>query len=74
MQQSWRRTTLLLATYGLVKEIRPSEPFLTEYLISNTTGVTAQQVKPTAEHTEKTSGLFGKFGSHARVDLCAGVP
>ena len=29
----WRKTTLLLALYGLFKEIRPIEPFLNEYLM-----------------------------------------
>ena len=29
----WRLTTALLCCYGLFKEIRPSEPFLTEYLV-----------------------------------------
>ena len=31
--RDWRLTTALLCCYGLFKEIRPSEPFLTEYLI-----------------------------------------
>ena len=70
MQQSWRKTTLLLATYGLVKEIRPSEPFLTEYLISNTTGVTAQQVKPTAQHSTRRKRAV----CLESLDLSAGVP
>ena len=44
MFDDWRLTTFLLCCYGFFKEIRPSEPFLTEYLISNHTGVTEQQV------------------------------
>ena len=31
--ESWHLTTLALGLYGLLKEFRPSEPFLTEYLI-----------------------------------------
>ena len=30
-------TLLILASYGFFKEVRPSEPYLTEYLIDNTT-------------------------------------
>ena len=33
MGLSWKWTTLLLCVYGFLKELRPSEPFLTEYLI-----------------------------------------
>ncbi len=29
----WGVTTALLCLYGFLKEVRPSEPFLTEYLI-----------------------------------------
>jgi thiamine transporter 2/3 len=29
----WATTTLILCLYGFLKELRPSEPFLTEYLI-----------------------------------------
>ena len=32
--------TLLLCCYGFLKEIRPSEPFLTDYLLGNSTGIT----------------------------------
>jgi hypothetical protein len=31
--QTWKYTALLLCGYGLFKELRPSEFFLTEYLI-----------------------------------------
>jgi len=33
MELSWTTTTAFLCTYGFLKELRPSEPFLTEYLI-----------------------------------------
>ena len=29
----WATTTFILCLYGFLKELRPSEPFLTEYLI-----------------------------------------
>ena len=45
MDYDWKFTTFLLCCYGFFKEIRPSEPFLTEYLISNHTGVTEDQVR-----------------------------
>ena len=44
MFDDWKLTTFFLCCYGFFKEIRPSEPFLTEYLISNHTGVTEEQV------------------------------
>ena len=31
--KEWLWTTLLLCMYGFLKELRPSEPFITEYLI-----------------------------------------
>ena len=45
MLEDWRLKTFLLCSYGFLKEIRPSEPYLTEYLVGNHTGVTEDQVK-----------------------------
>jgi thiamine transporter 2/3 len=42
--EDWWKTTLLLCIYGFFKEIRPSEPYLTEYLVGNSTGLTDEQV------------------------------
>eukprot|EP00096_Caligus_rogercresseyi_P003935 TRINITY_DN1788_c0_g1_i1.p1 TRINITY_DN1788_c0_g1~~TRINITY_DN1788_c0_g1_i1.p1 ORF type:complete len:428 (+),score=38.52 TRINITY_DN1788_c0_g1_i1:139-1422(+) len=33
MEPSWKITTAILCLYGFLKELRPSEPYLTEYLI-----------------------------------------
>ncbi len=33
--EGYRITLLLLCCYGFFKELRPSEPYLTEYLIGN---------------------------------------
>ena len=33
MITSWRSITSVLCLYGFLKELRPSEPFLTEYLV-----------------------------------------
>ena len=44
MFTDWKSTTFILCSYGFFKEIRPSEPFLTEYLIGNSTGLTASQL------------------------------
>jgi thiamine transporter 2/3 len=42
----WASTTLLLCIYGFLKELRPSEPFLTEYLIdAKWVNITLEQVK-----------------------------
>ena len=43
--EDWWKTTLLLCIYGFFKEIRPSEPYLTEYLVGNSTGLTDEQVR-----------------------------
>ena len=48
MLDDWKKTTLILCSYGFFKEIRPSEPFLTEYLIGNSTGLSAEQVTPSS--------------------------
>jgi len=42
--EEWWKTTIILCLYGFFKEIRPSEPFLTEYLVGNQTGLTEHQV------------------------------
>ncbi|XP_023340838.1 thiamine transporter 1 [Eurytemora carolleeae] len=42
--EGWVGTTLILCLYGFFKEIRPSEPYLTEYLVGNNTGLTEEQV------------------------------
>jgi len=42
---SWSGVTFLLCLYGFLKELRPSEPFLTEYLIDkNYVNITLQEV------------------------------
>ncbi|XP_018012139.1 thiamine transporter 1-like [Hyalella azteca] len=40
----WKRTCLLLCCYGYFKELRPSEPFLTEYLTGPVHNLTEEQV------------------------------
>ncbi|XP_069952696.1 thiamine transporter 1 isoform X3 [Cherax quadricarinatus] len=40
----WLRTCLLLCLYGFFKELRPSEPFLTEYLLGPQQNLTENQV------------------------------
>ncbi|XP_045584777.2 thiamine transporter 2 [Procambarus clarkii] len=41
---TWLRTCLLLCLYGFFKELRPSEPFLTEYLLGPQQNLTENQV------------------------------
>lgn len=42
---SWSSVTFFLCLYGFLKELRPSEPFLTEYLIDqNYVNITLQEV------------------------------
>ena len=47
--EGWVGTTLILCLYGFFKEIRPSEPYLTEYLVGNNTGLTEEQVNSASE-------------------------
>lgn len=42
--QSWLKISLLLCVFGFFKEIRPSEPFVFEYLIGPWRNVTVDQV------------------------------
>ena len=58
MFDDWKLTTFLLCCYGLFKEIRPSEPFLTEYLISNHTGVTEAEVQSIDNHSVNNGKYF----------------
>ncbi|XP_068239536.1 thiamine transporter 1 [Palaemon carinicauda] len=41
--EAWLSTCLLLCLYGFFKEVRPSEPFLTEYLISPPMNLTKEE-------------------------------
>ena len=44
--KEWLWTTLLLCVYGFLKELRPSEPFITEYLIEpKWVNITLEEVK-----------------------------
>ncbi|RXG55935.1 Thiamine transporter 1 [Armadillidium vulgare] len=40
----WLKTCLLLCSYGFFKELRPSEPFLTEYLLGPQQNLTSSEV------------------------------
>jgi len=42
--EEWKFATLLLCCYGFLKEIRPSEPFLTDYLLGNSSGITQDEL------------------------------
>jgi thiamine transporter 2/3 len=42
--EEWQVTTMVLCSYGFIKELRPSEPFLTEYLLGNSSGLTEDEV------------------------------
>ncbi|GAB0099076.1 thiamine transporter 1 [Sergentomyia squamirostris] len=42
--QEWLRLSLLLCTFGFLKEIRPSEPFVAEFLIGPWKNFTEEQV------------------------------
>ena len=69
--------TLLLCCYGFLKEIRPSEPFLTDYLLGNSSGITqveqrglvqlqiwAQSLHKYAHISSRTTSLPTCMSSH----------
>ncbi|CAD0195259.1 unnamed protein product [Chrysodeixis includens] len=42
--QAWFRVTLILCAFGLLREIRPSEPFVSEFLLGEWREVTEEQL------------------------------
>lgn len=40
--QEWAKVSLLLCTFGFLKELRPSEPFFVDYIMGR--NVTAEQI------------------------------
>lgn len=42
--ETWLKVSLLLCIFGFLKEFRPSEPFIYEYLIGPWRNITDQQV------------------------------
>ncbi|XP_023031505.1 thiamine transporter 1 [Drosophila willistoni] len=42
--ESWLKISLLLCTFGFLRELRPSEPFVTEYLAGDWRNLTSEQV------------------------------
>ena len=42
--EKWFKICLLLCLFGVLKEFRPSEPFLTEYLVGPWKNLTSDQV------------------------------
>lgn len=43
--EKWVVTCILLCLFGLLKELRPSEPFLTEYLVGPWKNLTIDEVR-----------------------------
>ena len=42
--QPWLKITMLLCTYGFFRELRPSEPFITDFLSGEWRNITSEQV------------------------------
>lgn len=42
--KEWLKISCLLCVFGFVREIRPSEPYVTEYLLGPWRNITEQQV------------------------------
>ena len=63
----WRLTTALLCCYGLFKEIRPSEPFLTEYLIRWVLLITLRSYNEVKLLLQQPHGCDGGPGVPRRV-------
>lgn len=45
MMDSWLQTCLLLCLFGFFKALRPTEPFLTEYLVQPPMNLTYDEVR-----------------------------
>jgi thiamine transporter 2/3 len=43
--EEWLKVSLLLCTFGFFKEIRPSEPYVTHYLVGPWKNLTQEQVQ-----------------------------
>lgn len=43
--EKWMKLSLMICTFGCLKEIRPSEPFITEYLTGHWKNFTADTVR-----------------------------
>lgn len=57
--QEWLRISILLCSFGFLKEVRPSEPFLTNYLLGD----------QYFNVTEEDVGLCNTVG-HPAVNSC----
>lgn len=44
MMLSWIQVTLILCAFGLMREIRPSEPFVSEFLLGEWRNITEDQL------------------------------
>lgn len=42
--QQWQKISLMLCTFGFLKEIRPSEPFIVDYLAGPWRNLTMDEV------------------------------
>lgn len=42
--QDWIKITLILCSFGMLREIRPSEPFVTEFLLGEWRNITEDQL------------------------------
>lgn len=42
--QEWMKISLMLCTFGFLKELRPSEPFIVDFLTGPWRNVTADEV------------------------------
>jgi solute carrier family 19 (thiamine transporter), member 2/3 len=42
--EQWLKISLLLCTFGFLKEIRPSEPFITNFITGEWRNITDEQV------------------------------
>lgn len=70
----WFKISLLLSIFGFLKEIRPSEPFVYEFLIGPWRNVTTQQVMEQVYPVGTYSYLALSFVAFLITDLCRYKP
>lgn len=69
-RECWFLPTALLCAYGFFANLRPSEPFLTPYLLGPDKNLTQRQVGATGRPGARTRGRAGGKASWKRV--CGG--
>lgn len=50
--KDWQKISSLLCLFGFLRELRPSEPYVTEFLLGPWRNITQEQVGPLIKHID----------------------